>query len=87
MILKEVSVDRFCPENEREGSNVHNWSLRLNVSGYQFDINELNVEYWILNIEFWILNLNIEYWIWVLNLSIEFEYWFWMFNLNIEYEI
>ena len=87
MILKEVSVDGFWTENERAVLNVQNWSSRLNVSGHQSYINELNIEYWILSFEYWIwiLNIEFEYWILVLNLNIEFEYWIWMLNLNVEY--
>ena len=45
----------------------------------------LNIEYWL-----WMLNLNIDFEYWILNLSIEFEYWIWVLNvecwiLNIEY--
>ena len=59
LILKEASADGFKPGNGGSGLNVEHWTLSLNDSGYQFDINELNVEYWILNIEFLILDLNI----------------------------
>ena len=58
-IVEDLSVDTkrsecwwILTEDEKEGLNVERWSWRLNVSGYQFDINELNVEYWILNAKF-----------------------------------
>ena len=37
-----------------------------------------------LNVEYWMLNFG--YWIWILNLNIEFYYWIWVLNLNVEFE-